>query len=216
MNYLKVFCKASCGYLMNILFTKKDSLLTNEIFYSLPKAQNDNHIIFSILCYKNAVTKKIIKLIKYKGDRNVTRQLSKILYDYLLEDVSEKMEMHNFTKPIIIPIPATRYRMKEHGFNQCERIANYIKEIDSANFFEVSCDVLIKTKESESQAHAKDRATRLKNIKKSFGINFAEKIHGRNIILIDDVWTTGATINEARDELLKAGAKSVIAYTIAH
>ena len=56
---------------------------------------------------------------------------------------------------------------------------------------------------------------RMKNIKNSFGVNSKERIQGRNIILIDDVWTTGATINEARQELLKAGAKNVIAYTIA-
>ncbi|MEI7513717.1 MAG: hypothetical protein WCJ74_03805, partial [bacterium] len=172
--------------------------------------------IFSIFYYKNADVKKIIKLIKYKGEREITEYISKILYDYLLEDVGEKLEMYNFSHPIVIPIPATKHRMKKHGFNQCERIVQNIEKLDKNNYFEFSYNTLKKIKENESQAHTKNKIERLKNIKDSFAVYEAEKILGQNIILIDDVWTTGATLDEARKELLMAGARSVVAYTIAH
>jgi len=216
MNYIKVFWDRSCGYLISILFPDKEEILSTDSFQTLTKAVNDNPYIFSIFYYKNAVVKKLIKFIKYKGDKKVTKQISKIIYDYLLEDISEKIEIHNFTNPIIIPIPATRHRMREHGFNQCERIVKYIEKMDENNYFNFEYKNLIKIKESESQAHAKNKVERFKNIKNSFAILTAEKIIRRNIILIDDVWTTGATLEEARKELLKAGARSVVAYTIAH
>lgn len=216
MNYIKVFSEKICGYLIDTLFPKTNRLLTNENLYSLPKAENNEPYIFSIFYYKNATIKKLIKLIKYKGNKEATKQASGVIYEYLLEDMSEKMEINNFIKPIIIPLPATKHRMKEYGFNQCERIVKCIEKKDSEKYFEFLYDLLIKIKDCKSQAHTKNRVERLKNIKNSFGVNLKDRIRGRNIILIDDVWTTGATINEARSELLKAGAKNVIAYTIAH
>jgi len=216
MNYLKVFWKTSCGYLIALFFHPYEKIITNKNFDELPKALNDRPYIFSIFCYKNSTIKKLLKLIKYKGNREATKQASRILYDYLLEDISEKAEIQNFKKPIIIPLPATKHRMKEHGFNQCERIVHYIEKLDTEKYFDFDYDLLLKIKENVSQAHTRNRAERLKNIKNSFGVNEIEKINGRNIILIDDVWTTGATIDEARKELLKAGARDVVAYTIAH
>lgn len=216
MNYLKVFCKEICGYLINMFFPQREDILTTESFQTLPKAVNANLHIFSIFYYKNSSVKKLIKFIKYKGDKKATLQASKIIHDYLLEDVSEKIELFNFTKPIIIPIPATKHRMKQYGFNQCERIVRYIEQIDNNNVFEFSYDNLVKTKENLSQAHTKSRIERLNNIKNSFDVKSPSIISGRNIILIDDVWTTGATIEEARKELLNGGAREVVAYTIAH
>jgi competence protein ComFC len=216
MNNIKVFLEKICGYLINTLFSENEKILTSQNFQTLPKAVNDSPHIFSIFYYKNAIVKKLIKQIKYKGDRKATFQVAEILYDYLLEDVSEKMEMHNFTNPIVVPIPATKHRMKEHGFNQCERIVKYIEKLDINNNFNYIYNELIKIKENESQAHTKNRIERLNNIKNSFAVKNPEAVRGQNIILIDDVWTTGATLEEARKELLEAGARSVVAYTIAH
>ena len=216
MNYLKDLFARGCGYLMDILFIPRNEMLPSNIFYTLPKPINDHPYIFSIFHYKNSTVKKIIKLIKYKGERKTTQIISRIIYDYLLEDMSDRLVLKNFKKPIIIPIPATKHRMKEYGFNQCERIVKYIDKLDGHKCFDLELGVLLKTKETTSQAHTKNKTERLGNIKNSFGIINPEKIKSRNIILIDDVWTTGATIQEARKELLEAGAREVIAYTIAH
>jgi competence protein ComFC len=216
MNYLKVFIKSFCGYLIDVFFLPREEILTTNNFHSLPKAVNDNPHIFSIFYYKNAPIKKLIKLIKYKGDKKATKQASQVMYDYLLEDISEKLEFNNYTRPIIIPIPATKHRMKEYGFNQCQRIVQYIEKIDKNNTFDFSYNNLVKIKDNLSQAHTKNRLDRLKNIKNSFAVRMPEKIQKRNILLVDDVWTTGSTIEEARTELLKAGAREVLAYTIAH
>ena len=77
-------------------------------------------------------------------------------------------------------------------------------------------NILIKIKETEHQANIKERKDRLKNLSGSFSVKNAEMIKSRNIILIDDVITTGATLSEARKTLKQFGAKKIIAFTVAH
>ncbi|MCX6731834.1 MAG: phosphoribosyltransferase family protein [Candidatus Parcubacteria bacterium] len=75
--------------------------------------------------------------------------------------------------------------------------------------------VLYKTRETNSQVSQKDREKRLNNLKDSFGVKNPKLVAGKNIILIDDVSTTGATIGEAKKVLREAGAKSIIALVVA-
>lgn len=212
---MKEFFAKIWGYVEDAVFGS-ENIFSNEEIYALPRVLNEHPYIFSIFHYKNSRTKKIIWNIKYRGDKKITNAVAKIMYDHILEDIGEKISMYNFEKPIVIPIPATARRFREHGFNQCERIVRALESIDKNNSFETEYEVLTKTKETRSQAHTKGRTARLANLKNSFGICSPEKIEGRNIILIDDVWTTGATMEEAQVELLKAGARKVVAYTIAH
>ena len=80
----------------------------------------------------------------------------------------------------------------------------------------VSNKILKKIKETEHQARLKDRSVRLKNLLGTFEIVDRDLVRGRNIILVDDVTTTGATLSEAKKVLRAAGARKVIAVTIAH
>ena len=83
-------------------------------------------------------------------------------------------------------------------------------------------NILIKIKETEHQARIKNRNVRLKNLIGSFVIKSDKQnknvnlIRNRNIILIDDITTTGATLKEAQKILKQAGARKVIAFTVAH
>ena len=86
------------------------------------------------------------------------------------------------------------------------------------NKFILEKNILIKPKETKHQARIHNRGERLKNIIGSFAIKNTEKnlLKNRNIILIDDIITTGATLTEARKTLKKAGARKIIAFTVAH
>ena len=81
---------------------------------------------------------------------------------------------------------------------------------------ELTTDILIKTKETESQTKSKNRAERIKNLEGCFDVKNPEQIKNRNIVLLDDVTTTGATLTEARRALLARGARKVIAIVFAH
>ena len=138
--------------------------------------------------------------------------------------------IENFKDAILIPIPLSRRRYRERGYNQAELICKELIKLDSnSNInlrygvdekmernFSLEKNILIKIKETEHQANIKDRRDRLKNLVGSFYVKNPEVIKSKNIVLIDDVLTTGATLTEAKKILKQNGARKIIAFTIAH
>lgn len=172
--------------------------------------------IYPLFEYHNPLIKKSIWLLKYKGKRRIAKIFAEVLYGKILEELSDLTLLEDFRQPILIPIPLSLKRKRERGFNQAELICREIIKLDKNENLILEKNVLIKPKETEHQARIEDRNKRLKNIIGSFGIKNSEKIKNKNIILIDDVSTTGATLNEAKKILKQAGAKKIIAFTIAH
>jgi len=112
---------------------------------------------------------------------------------------------------LIIPIPLHRSKMRERGFNQAELLAkNMAKSINAP----VCVNALKKTKATISQAGL-SKTKRFTNLRGTFKITDSDVIYGKDILLVDDVCTTGSTINEAAKVLLKSGAKSVKALVLA-
>jgi competence protein ComFC len=123
--------------------------------------------------------------------------------------------MSGFTSPILIPIPVTRRTKTSRGWNQCELLALEIGKLDEGKNIEIICNALLKTKQTEDQV-GKSKIEREKNLKGCFAVKNPELIKNKNIILLDDIITTGATMKEARKTLLEAGAKRVICLAVAH
>jgi len=192
--------------------------------------------IFPLYDYRDKTIKKSLWLLKYKGRKRLAGVFAENIYEKILEELSELSVMENFIDAILIPIPLSRKRYRERGFNQAELICQEIIEInkktnlrdsvdtnthfsDSVNM-QLENNILIKPKDTLHQAHIKDRSTRLKNMVGTFAIKNEAKstdlIKGKNVILIDDITTTGATLSEARKVLRQAGARKVIAFTVAH
>lgn len=194
--------------------------------------------IFPLYDYRHPIIKKSLWLLKYKGKRRLANIFAEIIYGKILEELSELSILENFTEPVIIPIPLSLERYRERGFNQTELICQEIVRLSKTNHltppsapplltkerglggevFILATNVLLKPKDTTHQALIKDRNTRLKNLIGSFYIKerAENKIKNKNIILIDDITTTGATLNEARKVLKQAGARKVIAFTVAH
>ncbi len=176
--------------------------------------------IFPFYDYRHPNIKKAVWMLKYNGKKRLAGVFGEVIYNRILEELSDLSQMENFLDPILVPIPLSDKRLRERGFNQAEMICKKLMKLDAGNNFELENKVLIKIKETEHQARIEDRGQRLKNIVGSFAIKGNQKnnerIKGRNIILIDDVTTTGATLNEAKKVLKHAGAKKVIAFTVAH
>ncbi|RJQ30676.1 ComF family protein [Candidatus Parcubacteria bacterium] len=203
MNFAKKF--------LNLLFPqrclgckKEDEILCfsclNKISY--PKASKIKDI-FIAGDYHDPALRKAIWLFKYKG----STQLKKPLGEIIKKRIWEKFDAQTRNWPII-PIPLSAQKSRKRGFNQTELVA---REISS----NILTNALAKKAQSKSQVEVKDRKERLKNAQGSFRIKDRLSIRGRNIILLDDVYTTGATIREARKVLKKAGAKKVIGIVLA-
>ncbi len=177
--------------------------------------------IFPLYDYRHPPIKKALWLLKYKGKKRLAKAFAEILYEKIMEELSELSVMENFRDAILIPIPLSNKRYRERGYNQAELICRELVKINHLRYgvdMQLEKNILIKPRETEHQARIRDRKERLKNIVGSFAIkNESEnKIKNKNIILIDDITTTGATLAEARKILKQAGARKIIAFTVAH
>ncbi len=168
------------------------------------------------LSYREPMIRSLIWQLKYRGNKKIAKTLAEILYDEIMDEYQDLVSFENFSSPLIIPIPASPKKKKEKGFNQTEILAEALIELDKEKTFEYSPDALTKTKETKNQTSIKRREERLLNLKGSFDVKNPEIVKERNVILIDDVITTGATIKEARRALKAHGARKVLAFAVAH
>ncbi len=193
--------------------TPKSYLCENCIATIESPQQNLPSWIHPLFSYKNKLIRKSIWLLKYKGIYGIGKMYGLYLYDILLEDFAEKLVTKN---TIVIPIPLGSKRQRERGYNQALLVAKGIISHDETSCLKLETNILKRYNTDTRQSHLKQKKLRLQNTSGNFYIQSPEKIAGKNIILIDDVVTTGATLREARKILQQAGARKVTAYTIAH
>ena len=156
----------------------------------------------AVFLYKNEIS-KAIKDLKYFGNKYLAEYLSRFLFDVYVKE--------NFDDDIVIPTPISKKSLKARGFNQSELLCSSFAE----NGFEVNTNCIVKDKETENQAklNFKDRQT---NLIGSFKVIDKQKIKNKNVLLVDDIFTTGATVSEIAFTLKKAGAKRVDVITLCH
>ncbi len=174
--------------------------------------------IFALFDYRHPPIKKALWLFKYKSRKRLAKTFAESLYGNMLEELSDLARMENFHNALLIPVPLSKSRYRERGYNQVELLGRELARLDNGKNFALENKALIKIKETARQAHTENRAARIKNIQGSFAISKDNEsiIKDKNIILIDDITTTGATLNEAKKTLKRHGARKVIAFTIAH
>lgn len=182
-----------------------------------PEAERESpKWIFPLFDYRHPPIKKSLWLLKYKGKSPLAKVFAEVMYGRILEELSDLSVMENFKNPILIPIPLSPGRHQERGFNQAELICRELIKIDNNINLKLENNILVKIKDTKHQAHIHTRSERLKNLIGSFDIKNKEQVKNRNIILIDDIITTGATLTEAKKILKQKGARKVIAFTVAH
>ena len=113
---------------------------------------------------------------------------------------------------LIIPVPLSKARWIERGFNQAEVVAGVIAD---AVGIPIQTRVLVRRSHTPMHRAAMDRRARELTVENAFGVELPELVAGRSIILIDDVFTTGATVSGCAKVLKKTGADKVGVLTIA-
>jgi len=170
----------------------------------------------AVFSYKDPVIRRTLWNIKYRGNTTAIEVLGDALYDVIIAKIYEDALPGNAKIYTLVPIPMSRKNLQKRGYNQSELLARAIHKKDSGGVFKIETGALVKNKWTENQMSIKNRRERLNNIKGCFSVKDDSSIKGSEIILIDDIVTTGATLNEARRALVSAGAKNVIAFTVAH
>lgn len=162
--------------------------------------------------YKNPDIEKILKFLKYRFIKDLCRPISLLARKYIVR--TGKLKKHNIIadNPAVIAVPMHKRRLNWRGFNQSEEIAKILADSFQLDFLQ---NVLLKIKSSPPQADISDKEDRFKNITSAFTVEHPHIITGRVIILIDDICTTGATLNECAKILKESGAVKVIGLVIA-
>ena len=155
----------------------------------------------------SAIVKKIISKIKYGY---VSDQIAALIE--VVISLGEWLPLENQSW-LVVPVPLHKRRLRERGFNQSELIA-----IKLGRYWGWPVEaILVRKVYTKPQALLKER-DRLVNVKGAFGLrnNFSKtKRSGLNVLLVDDVWTTGSTMKECAKVLKRAGVKQVWGVVVA-
>jgi ComF family protein len=194
--------------------TRPGDLICQECLLKIPKPfEQINEWTISVFRYKHSTTRKIVWNLKYRNSHYIAKDIAPFLHDHLIDFLGEKMSTEN-EAILLTPIPLTKKRFRERGFNQSEILA---KEIEKQNpeLFKTK-NLLKKIRETEPQAKIKQRTKRLQNLKGAFVLGSKEGLTDKTVVLVDDITTTGATLREAKRVLKEAGFKKIFAVTIGH
>jgi len=202
---------------VNFLFPKKNSVLELEslsksaLLETLPHADvlKDANT-YALFDYKHPLVKEVVWQVKYSGNARLAEKLGEILFETISRECRE-------TSPtLLIPIPISDKRRFERGWNQSELLCEKIKLFDKENIFNYLPRELAKVVHTESQTKTSSKSERIKNLNNSMKVLSTGIVRDRNVVLIDDVITTGSTFHEAKRALREAGAKKIICVAIAH
>ncbi|HKE55521.1 MAG TPA: hypothetical protein VKB46_02430 [Pyrinomonadaceae bacterium] len=136
---------------------------------------------------------------------------------YLPEHLLRELEMVCGREPLsagtrVVPVPLHPVRQQKRGFNQAVIIARALSQLLSLPLDEVS---LVRTRQAEKYRAGLDAKGRAETVVQAFEVCYPQLIGGENILLVDDVFTTGATASACGKALLRAGAAKVFVVTIA-
>lgn len=155
---------------------------------------------------KRGIVQKLIHGIKYKGFKEAAKEIAS-WYGNQLKVESTLVEGID----VIIGVPLHKSRLRQRGYNQADWIADGLAESLGIPF---RTDVLIRQQFMASQTH-KNRLERWENVKTVFAVSNRNAIKGKHVLVVDDVLTTGATLEACAHELLSAGCVAVSVLTLA-
>jgi competence protein ComFC len=169
--------------------------------------------VFSLFSYEDLLVRQAIWELKYNKNKKSADLFSRLLMERLPIILEDEIVFYDFRCPIIVPIPSSP-KKRTRGFNQIELIADSL--LKKKCEMEL-CAALQKTKDTGEQ-RKKRRTERLRDQIGCFKVkqNCETLIQNRNIIILDDVLTTGGTLIEAYRALKTARARRIIGLTLAH
>ncbi len=152
---------------------------------------------FVVSHYSDTLLKRAIHYYKYRFVRDLSEPLALL--------VAQALQNATLPTPdIIIPVPLHKRRYRWRGFNHAEELA---RALDLR--IPVITDILIRTRYTKPQAQKKNRKYRKQNMRDAFCVTRTESVNQKQILLIDDIMTTGATLEECARALKKSGAATI-------
>ena len=202
-----LFCPICKKRLFICKFKNSERLKISRCYHHQEK--NFLYALGSATNFSSEIISKIIYTYKYQLLKDLSNLIASLIFIYL-----EKTQLLNFllqSSWLCLPVPLSRKKEYFRGFNQ---VALFSQKIALKLGFEFSQKILVQIRPTQDQTHL-NFSQRKENVKDAFKILDKEKVKNKNILLFDDVYTSGATMQEIAQLLKKAGAKKIIGLTFA-
>lgn len=173
-----------------------------KIFYGRVKIEHATALLFF---QKEGIVQQLIHNLKYRGFENIGTLLGK----WLGHELKHSEYYNNID--IVIPVPLHKTRLKKRGYNQVEKFA---QEIALALNTEYKTNILLKTASTKTQVFKK-RLARWDSSKTSFNVENAHLLEAKHILIVDDIITTGATIEACANQLFTANSNKNLKISVA-
>ncbi len=183
----------------------RDAFFCPVCFGRLPGGEKTCHpksafLLAAASSYGDETVQKLVRHLKYRFCPSAAAPLSRLLIRHL------EAAGNPFKDAVVVPLPLAPRRKKERGFNQSELLAAPV----AVRFnIPLAGDALERTRNTQAQADLKWERRKI-NVTGCFAVKNGAAVAGKNVLLVDDVYTSGATAGEAVKALKSAGAKKII------
>jgi ComF family protein len=153
--------------------------------------------------------RELIHLLKYDHVRPASSVLGR-----MLAEVIEGLAPLFKAEVLVVPVPLSPRKLRQRGFNQSEAIARAALKLVRGDALVLRTTALERRRETQSQTGL-SRHQRQENVRGAFAVASPEQVAGREVLLVDDVFTTGTTVSECARILRRAGASNIYVATVA-
>lgn len=190
-----------CGCSKSNGFLCKNCAKTITLLPGFAQTKIEGVDVYSALLYDD-ILKTLIQNYKFKNNLNIKNVLADLLFDYF----NKNLKGAKFT---VIPVPSHKNRVSKRGYNHINLV---VKKFCAAANLPFRTNILFKTKDTHPHFDL-NKKQRVKNIAGSFAVK-KENYRGENLLIVDDIITTGATLREVILEFKKEGVQNLVCLTL--
>lgn len=195
-------CRLKLPYTnLHLLQHKTDNILAHRFYGKVPV----KHALAYLYFKRSGRVQKLLHALKYKG----IQEIGETLGQWYGVNLKENGYITEFD--LILPVPLHRVKERKRGYNQAESFAKGLATQLEVSWFE---QVLVRQVNTATQTH-KSRPERWANVEHVFKVQKPALVTGKRILIVDDVLTTGATLEACALTLLRAGCKEISVAAIA-
>jgi len=182
-------------------------ILCERCFAKLPQYNNSTVNHFSWFCYDH-LSSRLLKKAKYRGYQSVFEELLTSIPLRRRLALGDFLKRNQCDGVCFVPLSSSDYQIR--GYNQAERLASFL----SINYNLALYSVIKKIRSNRRQSMLKDIRARQTNVRGVYQVTNHKLVAGKTLVLVDDVITTGSTIDEVTEILLQAGAQRVVQFSV--